>query len=70
MTLASWVANVILDFSVSSSPFGLDFGTKPYSKYYLHFNKNRKELHFQDVNTILYLISPFLFKKTIFFLTS
>ena len=70
MTLASWVAQVILNFSVSPSPFSLDFGTKPYSKYYLHFNKKRKELHFQDVKTIMYLISPFLFKKTIFFLTS
>ena len=27
MTLASWVAHVILDFSISPSPFGLDFGT-------------------------------------------
>ena len=38
-------------------PFGLDFVTK----YYLHFNDNRKELHFQDVNTFLYLISPFFY---------
>ena len=27
MTLASLVAHVILDFGVSLSPFGLDFGT-------------------------------------------